>query len=81
MVEILHLWSKSVKENESAVVALLMTANLQFKGACGSMRLPPEDYKITSQQLIVAGEKPPDLRMLFHEQKSIQNLGTGPSQT
>lgn len=40
------------------MVKLIETAKLVFKGAYGSFRIPLEEYSVTSDRMIVVGEKP-----------------------
>jgi SAM-dependent methyltransferase len=40
------------------MIKLIDTANLEFKSAYGSIELPMEEYRITSDSMIVVGEKP-----------------------
>jgi len=39
------------------IIKLIKAAALVFKAAYGSMELPPEEYKISSKEMIVVGEK------------------------
>jgi SAM-dependent methyltransferase len=40
------------------MIKLIETANLKFKSAYGSIGIPLEEYKITSNSMVVVGEKP-----------------------
>jgi len=42
----------------SQMIGLVRRADLQFDSAYGSTRLPPEEYTVTSEHLVVVGRKP-----------------------
>ena len=42
----------------SEMIKLIETAKLKFQSAYGSIELPPKEYKVTSNEMIVVGVKP-----------------------
>lgn len=42
----------------SEMIKLIETAKLKFQSAYGSIELPPKEYRVTSNEMIVVGAKP-----------------------